>query len=77
MSRLPSGYQTPGPGRLSRVQPPARPGRQPPFFAQGLGVGPGAVHEYHEVVRLCRLPDYANRDVNVLVGELVLAAGAA
>ena len=47
------------------------------FFAQGLGVGPGAVHEYHEVVRLCRLPDYADRDVNVLVGELVLAAGAA
>jgi hypothetical protein len=29
------------------------------------------------LVGLCRLPDYADLDVNVLVGGLVLAAGAA
>jgi hypothetical protein len=35
------------------------------------------MHEHGEVVRLCRLRDYADWDVNVLVEGLVLAAGAA
>jgi len=36
-----------------------------------------AVAEHDHVIGLCRLRDYADRGVNVLVRALVLAAGAA
>ena len=40
-------------------------------FAQGFDVFLGAVHEYDEIVRLCRLPGYAAWAVSVQVGGML------
>jgi hypothetical protein len=47
------------------------------LVAQFLHVTALAADEDDKVVRLCRLRDYADRAVNVLVMDVVLAAGAA
>ena len=53
---------------------PGEPAAQ--LVPEPLGVLP-VLEPDDEVVRLCRLRDYADRDVNVLASALVLAAGAA
>jgi len=47
------------------------------LFAQRLGMGTGAVDQDDPIVGLCRVPYYADRDVEVLVRALYRAAGAA
>jgi hypothetical protein len=49
--------------------------RQPMLDLLGFGLGPGESEQ--GVVGLCRLPDYADREVSVLVRGLAGAAGAA
>ena len=62
---------------LAAFGPRPRPASRLVSRAQrGLGLLPGLA-AHHQVIGLCRLPDYAERVVKVLVTGLVLAADAA
>jgi hypothetical protein len=62
---------------LGRLRPRRRPASRLVSHAQrGLGLLPGLA-AHHQVIGLCRLPDYAERVVKVLVTGLMLAADAA